>query len=185
MQAVSYSGTGWRVFLTNLLKKYNIRVQDPVKTEREKTGMSASRTKAYLKTLAALILQGDNDAERKFKKLMRRIVRNDFKMVNRSDFIIAQVIEGVVSIGTTAEIIHASEKKIPVYVIYSGRPHYFSHWLLDYIVRSGGKVFREKNKNCFKKCLDYLRNKFELEELELERNGVKNKRRKRRMKGRR
>ena len=94
-------------------------------------------------------------------------------MVDRSDFIIAQVIEGIVSIGTTAEIIRASDRNIPVYVIYSGRSKYFSHWLLHYILKSGGKVFRENKRNGFKECFHFLQNKFELEDLE--RNGRKTK----------
>ncbi len=169
MQAITYSGAGWRVFFTELLKKYNVHVQDPVKSESQKIGMSATRAKALLRRLAALAIWGDEDAERRFMRVLRLIVRHDFRMVHRCDFIIAQVIEKVVSIGTTAEIIEAARCKIPVYVIYSGRPDFFSHWLLYYVIKSGGRVFVEKKRNGFKRCLNYLKNKFELEELE--RNG--------------
>ncbi len=169
MQAVSYSGAGWRVFFTELLKRYNVLVQDPVKSESKKIGISATRAKAVLRRLAALAIWGDEDAERKFMRMLRLIVSHDFRMVHRCDFIIAQVIEGVVSIGTTSEIIEAARCKIPVYVIYSGRPEFFPHWLLYYVFRSGGRIFVEKKRNGFKRCLNYLRNRFELEELE--RNG--------------
>lgn len=166
MQAIKHSGSGWRVFFTKLLAKYNVDVQNPVTSERKKTGLSATKAKKLLKWLAALSIQGDKEAERKFRKLLRRIVVSDFKMVDRCEFIIAQVIEGVVSIGTTAEIIRAAEKRIPVYVIYNGRPEHFSHWLLYYVLRSGGKVFLEKKRNGFKKCLNFIRSRFELEQLE-------------------
>lgn len=170
MQAIKYSGTGWRVFLAKQLRRYNIEVQDPVKTESAKVGFKAARAKAMLKRLAVLVIHGgDKEAEKKFRKLLRIIVKWDFRMIDRSDFIIAQVIEGVVSVGTTAEIIYAACNRIPVYVVYSGRTEYFSHWLLHYILKSGGKVFRERKRQGFHECLNYLKNKFEL--AELERNG--------------
>jgi len=172
MQAITHSGSGWRALFTHMLAKYNVVVQNPVNSERKKTGLSAAKTKSLLKWLAALTIRGDADAQRRFRRLLRRIVVGDFQMVDRCDFIIAQVIEGVVSIGTTAEIFRAVEKRIPVYVIYSGRPEHFSHWLLYYVMKSGGRVFMEKRRNGFKECLDYIRNRFELEQFE-RRNGYR------------
>ena len=85
----------------------------------------------------------------------------------------------MVSIGTTAEIFRAAEKKIPIYVLYIGRSKYLSYWLLSKIIASGGKVFTTRTmdglQDCMKKCLQYLLNKFELEELE--RNGKNGKNR--------
>lgn len=169
MQAVTHSGAGWRVLFTKLLERYGVRVQNPVTSESKKTGMTATRTKSFLKALAPMVILGDKPARKKFRNLLGRIKRTDFRMVDRSDFIIAQVLEGVVSEGTSSEIKHAAEKKIPVYVLYSGRPQYFSHWLLDNILESGGRVFLEEKKQGFKKCLDFLRSRFALEEFE--RNG--------------
>lgn len=174
MQAIKYSGAGWRTFLTKILQRYNIKVQDPVKCEVKKTGYAPAKNKEVLAYLTALVIQGDIKAQQKFLKMMRFIVKTDLKMVERSDFIIAQVIEDVVSIGTTTEILHAAAKKIPVYVIYSGRPQYFSNWLLYAVVQSGGMVFREKKKNGFDECVNFLRIRFKLEELE--RNGKASKR---------
>lgn len=180
MQAMGWSGSGWRVYFAKLLKNYDICVQDPVKTESKKTGLSAPNTKKMLKTLTILTLQGDRESEKKFQGMMKRIETSDFWQVDRSDFIIAQVVEGVVSIGTTAEIFRSAEKKIPVYVLYVGRPQYFSYWLLNRIIESGGKVFTTRKMeglyDCAKKCLRYLLAKFELEELE--RNGKNGKHKK-------
>ncbi|MDP3999770.1 MAG: hypothetical protein Q8P76_04270 [bacterium] len=169
MQAVAHSGAGWRVFFTKLLERYGVRVQNPVTSESKKTGMTATRTKSFLKVLAPAVILGDKYARKKFRKIMGRIKRADFRMVDRCHFIIAQVIEGVVSQGTSSEIKYAADKKIPVYVLYSGRPQYFSHWLLDDVLASGGRVFLEEKRHGFKKCLDFLRSRFALEEFE--RNG--------------
>lgn len=167
MQAVAHSGSGWRVFFAEMLKKYNVHVQDPVKQESKKIGLSATKAKALLKKYIVSIIQSnDHDVKRRFMRILNRMVRYDFKMVHSCDFMIAQVIEGVVSSGTQEEIIEASKCKIPVYVIYSGRPEYFPAWLLRRVLLSGGRVFQERKRNGFKECLRYLRNKFELEELE-------------------
>ena len=179
MQALGWSGSGWRVYFASLLKKYNICVQDPVKSESKKTGFSPTNAKKMLKTLTILTLQGDREAEKKFLRMMNRIELNDFMMVDRSDFIVAQTIEDTVSIGTTAEIFRAAEKKIPIYALYVGRSKNLSYWLLSKIIASGGKVFTTRTmdglQDCMKKCLQYLLNKFELEELE--RNGKNGKHR--------
>ena len=167
MQAVAHSGAGWRVFFTEMLKKYNVDVQNPVKSEKDKTGLSAAGSKVLIKKLQILIItNGDQEARRKFLTLLDRMVAYDFQMVRRCHFIIAQVIENVVSTGTQEEIMEASKRRIPVYVIYNGRPEYFPAWLLRRVLRSGGRVFLERKKNGFKECLNFLRNKWELEELE-------------------
>jgi nucleoside 2-deoxyribosyltransferase len=166
MQAVSHSGAGWRVLFSKLLERYGVRVQNPVISEPKTTGMSITRTKNYLKALAPLAMAGYKPAKEKFQKIMKRIISSDFKMVDRSDFIVAQVIEGMVSSGTQSEIEYAAEKKIPVYVLYSGQPKNFPHWLLYFILISGGRVFREEKKHGFKECLNFIRSRFELDALE-------------------
>ena len=116
MQAVAHSGAGWRTKLGELLENLRICVQNPVKSESQKTGLNATKAKSRLKMLTALAIQGDKDAERRFRRMINQIVKADFICVHDSDFLIAMVVENVVSIGTTAEIIESANKRIPVYI---------------------------------------------------------------------
>lgn len=170
MQAVAHSGAGWRVVLGKILShKFSIEVQDPVRAERKKTRMTATGTKNLAKTLTLLLIRGDKDAERKFLKLLRKVIELDFKAIRASRFIVALVIERVVSSGTNEEIIYASKKKIPVYILYLGRVENFPAWMLYRVLRSGGRVFPVKDvkkPSDFNDLLEYLKRRFELEKLE-------------------
>ncbi|OGY63846.1 MAG: hypothetical protein A3I24_00135 [Candidatus Harrisonbacteria bacterium RIFCSPLOWO2_02_FULL_41_13b] len=168
MQNVAYSGAGWRQRLGILLEHLRIRVQDPVKSESAKTGLRPARTKVRLKMLTALAIHGDKEAEKKFRRMIKKVVKADFSCVHSSHFIIATVIENVVSIGTTAEIIEAARKKIPIYVLYLGRIENFPHWMLYYIFHSQGKIFPMKHKRDFLGLIDFLKTKFALRRLENE-----------------
>ena len=170
MQAVAHSGAGWRVVLGRILsKRFGVEVQDPVQDERKKTRRSATGTKNLLKTLTSLLVRGDKDAERKFLKLLRKVIELDFKAIRASRFIVALVIEGIVSSGTNEEIIYASKKKIPIYILYLGRIENFPAWMLYRILRSGGRVFPVKDvkkPRDFNDLIEYLKRRFELEKLE-------------------
>lgn len=170
MQAVRCHGASWRRHLAGLLSKYNVDVEDPVRFEWKKTHRSPTKTKEFLKVLSGLLIRGDAKAAEKFTVLVRKIIIADLKAVRHSHFIVARVIENVVSVGTSIEIFTASFRKIPIYVLYSGKPENFPHWLLYYVVRSSGKVFVERPKGGLKEsleeCVEYIRGQFKLEDLE-------------------
>lgn len=177
MQAARWNGVGWRNRLASaLLKRFGIYALDPVSLEKKKTGLNATRTKQLIKKLTILIIKyHDKDAEQKFMKIMNRIVSSDLEMVARANFMIAKMEEGIVSGGTTTEMIDGARaiywrrkfmpknKPKSVYVLYAGKPESFSAWLLYFVILSGGRVFLTDRNNGHKEFLNYLQKRYELE----------------------
>jgi nucleoside 2-deoxyribosyltransferase len=115
-------GTGYRNEIKNKLKKLRIRCLDPCKKMaglQEEVGEEQNKIIKYKKAKEFISLQ----------RMMKQIVREDLRMIDYSDFIIAYVDPQVLMCGTVHEIVLSLSQKKPTLVIVKGGLKNAPSWL--------------------------------------------------------
>lgn len=157
----SDGGQTWRNKITPYLDDLNIYVQDPCKTEPDATGMDVIMAQEQFNKW---IISGNKEI---FHRKFKIIIKKDLRMVARSDFIIVHLFKDIETTGTIHEMVHAWERKIPIYVIWYNPQVKLSKWALQLIKESGGDIFPN-----IKQCVDFITAEYAPEELSLFRKAI-------------
>lgn len=104
----SADSVSWRLFVTDELKKLNIRCLNP-RIQCFTNQLSEDQESAeFLKDL----LKQDKFTE--VHDFMQKIIRRDLRMVDRADFLIVNLEPGLPTYGTTHELVIASLQRKPI-----------------------------------------------------------------------
>jgi nucleoside 2-deoxyribosyltransferase len=116
----------WRKEITEKLVSFGMKkenILDPSNKPKIKGSLSLSDEQKIIKELK------EKNDWKELEIFMKKIMRADLKMVDQSDFIIANLSEQVLTVGTIHEIIVARNQKKPVFLIVKDRTNFPSLWL--------------------------------------------------------
>jgi len=140
---------GWRDHITPKLVELGIKVQDPTKDEKKKTGMEMHAANDYLYRLKR------SGQRTKLVNLMKRIRHADLLAVARSAFIVIEWDNAFPTVGTISELEHAITFHKPIYLITRNSLSSINPWLLSMAFQRGD-VFRSRAE-----CVEFIRGKHE------------------------
>lgn len=120
-------GSEWRSQVERELCPLGIKVHNPYK----KMFMFAPKEDKEQHLIYKRMMEEERYDE--ISDIFKQIISYDLNSVDRSDFIIAQVIPGVASWGSAHELVNAQELKKPTFVFVEGGKKLCPYWLMGLI----------------------------------------------------